>query len=153
MNTKVMIPVFAMVTLTIMTLYFYTHPSYQKSIQAKYYYEMGDYTEAYSLAKEAFGLDLYNRMAATVMAGSTTALKYVKYINEGKGYIRNIGKIAENETISSGDKAKIKLICEIMIDSYVKLAPSVVIDKDLVSEAARYHAKFEKLLEKVNSQV
>ena len=151
MNAKVMMSVFAMLMLTIMSLYFYTHPSYEKSIQAKYYYEIGDYEEAYSLAKESFGLDLYNRMAATIMAQSTTSLKYLKYINQGKKYIRDIGTIAEHESISDADKAKIKLVCEIMIDSYIKLAPSVITDKELVSEAARYYAKFEKLLEKVNS--
>ncbi len=151
MNSKISIPIFAMLMLTIMSIYFYTHPSYQKSLQAKYYYEIGNYNEAYALAKEAFGLDLYNRMAATVMAGSTTSLKYVKYINEGKKYIQDIGEIAMHESISDADKAKIRLICEIMLSSYVKLAPSVVTDADLVSEAARYYAKFEKLLEKVNS--
>ncbi len=151
MNAKVLISVFAMLMLMTMSLYFYTHLSYKKSIQAKYYYAIGDYEEAYSLAKESFGLDLYNRMATTIMAQSTTSLKYVKYINQGKKYIRDIGAIAEHDSISDADKAKIKLVCEIMIDSYIKLAPSVITDKELVSEAARYYAKFEKLLEKVNS--
>lgn len=151
MNIKILIPVFAMVTLTIMSIYFYINPSYQKSVQAKYYYEIGDYKEAYSLAKEAFGLDTYNRMAASIMAGSTTSLKYVDYINDAKKYIRDIGEIASHEIISSADKAKIRLVCDIMLSSYIKLAPSVLTDEELVSEAARYYAKFEKLFEKVNS--
>ena len=75
MHIKILIPIFAMIMLTIMSIYFYINPSYKKSVQAKYYYEIGDYPEAYSLAKESFGLDLYNRMAATVMAGSITSLK------------------------------------------------------------------------------
>jgi len=151
MNIKILIPVFAIATLGMMSIYFYVNPSYQKSIQAKYYYETGEYKEAYALAKEAFGLDLYNRMAATIMAGSTTSLKYVKYINDGKKYIKDIGEIATHESISNADKAKIRLVCEIMLASYIKLAPSVVTDSELVSEAARYYSKFEKLLEKVNS--
>jgi len=151
MNIKIIIPIFAMMMLTIMSIYFYINPSYQKSVEAKYYYEIGEYKEAYSLAKEAFGLDLYNRMAATVMAQSTTSLKYVKYIDEAKGYIQDIGEIAEHESISDADKAKIRLVCEIMLASYVKLAPSIITDDELVQEAARYYAKFEKLLEKVNS--
>lgn len=151
MNTKILIPLFAIAMLSIMSIYFYVNPSYQKSVQAKYYYEIGDYKEAYALAKEAFGLDLYNRMAATVMAGSTTSLKYVKYINEGKKYIHDIGDIATHENISKADKAKIRLMCEIMIASYIKLAPSVVTDVELITEAALYYRKFEKLLEKVNS--
>jgi len=151
MNSKILILTFAIVTLTMMSMYFYTHPSYQKSLQAKYYYEIGDYNEAYALAKEAFGLDLYNRMAATVMAGSTTSLKYVKYINDGKKYMEDIGDIVTHDVISNADKAKIRLVCEIMLASYVKLAPSVVTDEALVIEAAKYYSKFKKLLEKVNS--
>jgi len=151
MNAKIMIAIFAMVMLSVMSLYFYTHPSYQKSVQAKYYYEVGDYKEAYFLAKEAFGLDLYNRMAATIMAQSTNSLRYVQYIDEGKKYIKDIGEIATHEKILDADKAKIRLMCEIMLDSYVKLAPSVITDKELVREAAKYYSKFEKLLEKVNS--
>ena len=38
-----------------------------------------------------------------------------------------------------------------MIGSYIKLAPSVITDKELVIEAAAYYSKFEKLYEKVNS--
>lgn len=151
MNIKILIPIFAMLMLVVMSIYFYVNPSYEKSLEAKYYYEIGDYKEAYSLAKEAFSLDLYNRMAATIMAGSTTSLKYVKYINDGKKYIRDIGEIAKHEDISDADKAKIRLVCEIMISSYIKLAPSVITDEELVKEAARYYDKFEKLLEKVNS--
>lgn len=151
MSIKILIPLFAMVMVTVMSIYFYINPSYQKSVQAKYYYEVGEYTEAYSLAKEAFSLDLYNRMAATIMAQSTTSLKYVNYINDGKKYMRDIDEIATHEVISKADKAKIRLICEIMISSYIKLAPSIITDEDLVSEAALYYSKFEKLLEKVNS--
>ena len=146
-----MIPVFAMLMVTIMSIYFSVNPSYQKSVQAKYYYEIGEYKEAYSLAKEAFGLDLYNRMAATIMAQSRTSLKYVRYIDDAKGYIHDIGEIAEHDSISNADKAKIRLVCDIMLASYVKLAPSIITDDELVQEAARYYAKFEKLFEKVNS--
>ncbi len=149
MNTKILIPVLAIVLVVIMGAYFLVNPSYQKSIQAKYYYEIGEYDEAYSLAKEAFGLDLYNRMAATIMAQSQTSLKYIKYIEMGKKYMLDIDKIAHSETIEDSDKAKIRLICEIMKSDYIKLAPSVITDKDLVQEAAKYHSYFETLLEKV----
>jgi hypothetical protein len=42
------------------------------------------------------------------------------------------------------------LICQIMISSYVKLAPSVVTDTTLVKDASSYHIGFETLFEKVN---
>ena len=150
MNIKVLIPVFAIVLVIIMGVYVLINPSYQKSIQAKYYYEISEYDEAYSLAKEAFGLDIYNRMAATIMAQSKTSLKYVAYVEMGKKYMLDIDKIAHQELIKNSDKAKIKLICEVMKGDYIKLAPSVITDKELVKKATKYHSDFESLLEKVN---
>ncbi|MCW8895797.1 MAG: hypothetical protein OQK48_04275 [Sulfurimonas sp.] len=150
MKPKVLILVIAAVLLFIMGAYFLINPSYEKSLRAKYYYEIGDYREAYSLAKEAFSIDLYNRMAATIMAQSTTSLKYVKYIEDAEKYMKDIDSIAEQKEISSADKAKIRLMCEIMLSAYIKLAPSVITDDELVEKAAKYHDKFENLLEKVN---
>ena len=150
MKTKILFPAVAVFLLLVMGGYFLTHPSYDKSIRAKYYYEIGDYKQAYPLAKEAFSLDVYNRMASTVMAQSQTSLKYVSYIEMGKKYMQEIDEIATKEVISDADKAKIRLICEIMMSAYIKLAPSVVTDKELVRQTAKYHDSFEKLLEKVN---
>lgn len=53
------------------------NPSYQKSLEARFYYTIGDYNKAYNLAKEAFEQDLYNRMASAVMIQPQTALKTV----------------------------------------------------------------------------
>ena len=149
MNNKFTIPLIALFILLLMGIYFLVNPSYEKSIKAKYYFEMGDYQQAYILSKESFAEDQYNRMAATVMAQSLTSLKYVKYINMAKGYMLEIDNIAEHEYISDADKAKIRVICDIMIKSYIKLAPSVITDKKLVEDSAYYYQKFEKLLEKV----
>ena len=150
MKPKVLISVVAAVLLLIMGAYFLINPSYEKSLKAKYYYEIGEYREAYSLAKEAFSIDVYNRMAATIMAQSNTSLKYVRYIEDAQKYMKEIDFIAEHKEISSADKAKIRLMCEIMLSAYIKLAPSVITDDALVAQAAKYHDKFEKLLEKVN---
>lgn len=150
MNIKVTIIFLSLATIAFMALYFFFNPSYQKSLQAKYYFEVGEYDEAYSNAKEAFGLDSYNRMAATIMAQSLTSLKYVEYIQEAKDYMKQINEIVNKESIEDSDKAKIRTICKIMKSSYIKLAPSVVTDKELVENAAYYHAGFEQLLEKVD---
>ena len=149
MNNKILVALIALSMILIMGIYFLINPSYQKSIQAKYYFEMGDYKQALVLAKESFAMDVYNRMSSTIMAQSVTALKYVEYVENGKNYMKQINEIATHESISDADKAKIKIICEIMVDSYVKLAPSVITDKELVAQAANYHANFEKLLAKV----
>jgi tetratricopeptide (TPR) repeat protein len=109
-----------------MAIYFMMNPSYQKSLQAKYYYEIGEYEEALSLANESFSMDLYNRMSSTIKAQSIISLKYVKYIKESEKYFKEINKIAIHDVISDAHKAKIRLMCEIMVNSYVKLAPSVI---------------------------
>jgi len=149
MKTKYFFPIIALVLVLFMGLYFLLNPSYEKSIEAKYYYEIGEYEEAYADASEAFSMDVYNRMASTIMAQSKTSLKYVKYIKEAKNYLAQIKQIALQEHISDADKAKIKLISEIMVDSYIKLAPSIITNKELVLKARKYHDDFEKLLEKV----
>ena len=150
MGSRLSVVVIALTFLLLMGIYFLVNPSYEKSIKSKYYFETGKYKEALVYSKEAFALDQYNRMAATVMAQSITSLKYVKYIDMGKNYMTQIDEIATHEYITDADRAKIRLICEIMIDSYIKLAPSVITDKKLVEESAYYYQKFEKLLEKVN---
>lgn len=149
MNNKLLIPILAFSMILIMGVYFLINPSYQKSIQAKYYFEMGDYKQALILAKESFSMDVYNRMSSTIMAQSIIALKYVEYVENGKKYMAQINLIATHDVISDADKAKIRMICEIMVDSYIKLAPSVITDKELVMQAATYNSNFEKLLEKV----
>ncbi|PHQ88971.1 MAG: hypothetical protein COB42_07785 [Sulfurimonas sp.] len=152
MTSKLTIPIVALSLILIMGIYFLVNPSYEKSIRSKYYFEMGEYEEALVLAREAFSLNVYNRMASTVMAQSITSLKYVKYIQMGKAYVTEIDSIATHEFISKADKAKMRLICEIMIDSYIKLAPSVITNESLVHESAILYKKFEQLLEKVNSR-
>lgn len=149
MNVKVLFPVILVGFLVIMGGYFLANPSYEKSLRAKYYYEIGEYKEALLLAKEAFGEDSYNRMAATVMAQSLTAMKYVTYLEDAKKYKKELDAIALHEMITQADKAKIRLICSIMTSSYKKLAPSIITDKKLVEDAAQYNKEFENLFEKV----
>jgi len=150
MKSKLLIVIVAFSLIFFMWLYFLINPSYDKSIRAKYYYEIGDYREALSLAREAFSIDIYNRMASTIMAQSITSMKYTSYIEDAKKYMLSINAIAVHDVVSDADKAKLRLICKIMISSYVKLAPSVITDKDLIKSAAQYNDKFEKLLEKIN---
>jgi hypothetical protein len=150
MKLRYLILLLTLILFFLIAFYSFINPSYEKSLKAKYYYEIGDYKEAHILAKEAFNLDVYNRMAATIMTQSQTSLKYVNYIQDAKMYMRQIDEIAMHESISDADKAKIKMICNIMLSSYIKLAPSVVTDVSLIQEAALYNKKFENLFEKVN---
>jgi len=149
MNNKLIVPITAFSLVVVIVIYFATHPSYEKSLEAKYYFEVGKYDEAYDLANEAFSMDVYNRMASTVMAQSKIAMKYQKYINQAKKYMDEINAMANQDNISDADRAKIKIMSQIVVDSYVKLAPSIITDKELVDEARKYHDTFEQLLEKV----
>ena len=133
-----------------MTLYFATHPSYEKSLEAKFHYETGNYKEAYLLAKEAFELDPYNKMAATIMTQSQYSLRYVDYIRDARRYIEEIESLVRNGDVDEATRAKIRTIADIMVKSYDRLAPSVVVDEALIKEAKEYHAKFAKLLEKAD---
>ena len=58
--------------------------------------------------------------------------------------------MAKKESISDADRARIKLMSEIVTDSYFKLAPSIITDSELVEQAKKHHDDFEQLLEKVN---
>lgn len=132
----------------VMLLYFVLNPSYQKSIEARVYFTMGNYEEAYTLANEAFSENAYNRMASTVMAQSKTALIYVNYIKEAKKYMDQISAIAKSvdgKGISDADKAKMKIMSEIMIEQYKKISPSVITDKDLINDAKHYNEQFQEL--------
>ncbi len=149
MKSKYSFPIIALGLVIFMALYFLLNPSYEKSIEAKYYYAIGEYKEAYSLANEAFSMDVYNRMASTIMAQSKTSLKYVAYIKQAKEYLLEIHEIAKDDSTSNAERARMKLMSEIMLGSYVKLAPIIITDSDLVKEAKKYHDDFELLLEKV----
>jgi len=131
-----------------MIVFFITNPSYEKSLEAKYFYEVGDFKQAYNLAKEAFELDPYNKMATTIMTQSQFSLRYVRYNEEAKKYIHQIELLVNKEQITPEDKAKIRTITQIMIDSYTKLAPSVVVDPALIEEAKKYYQQFQRVHEK-----
>jgi tetratricopeptide (TPR) repeat protein len=126
-------------------IWVFSNPSYQKSLESKVRYAMGDFDGAYALAKESFEMDPYNRMASTVMAQSQTALKYVRYNEEAERYIKEIRRIADQKTVTPAERAKIKMMAAIMVDSYQKIAPTVVTDDELVMRARSNYEQFEKL--------
>ncbi len=129
--------------------YFFFNPSYERSLEAKFYYMIGDYNEAHRLASEAFERNAYNRMASTIMAQSQTAMKFVDYIEESKRYMARITEIAAQEGVGDAERTRIKMMCEIMIDSYVRISATVVTDEALVNEATHYRDKFQKLYDEI----
>ncbi|MEA3522461.1 MAG: hypothetical protein U9R50_05765 [Campylobacterota bacterium] len=132
--------------------YFSFNPSYERSLEAKFHYMLGDYKQAQELATEAFEMNKYNRMASTIMTQSQTAMKFVNYIDEAKKYMSEIAVIASADGVSDAQRAKVKMICEIMIESHVKVTATVLTDKALVEEAKSYKEKFEKLHDEITSR-
>ena len=128
-------------------------PSYKTSLEAKYFYYMSDYKKAQELATEAFKIDKYNRMAATIMTQSQVALQFESYIADAKKYKKIIDALSTKESITKADKARVKMMCEIMIDSYVKISSTVVLDSSLVEEAKHYHQLFTKLYEEITPKI
>lgn len=124
-------------------------PSYQKSLEARVDYFMGNYKKAYELSSQAYELDKYNRMAFTVMTQSKISMDYKNYITLGIEYLEKIEKISSMEKINPSDMARIKMMCEVMMDSFEKLSPTKMTDKILLDETKVVYEKFKKLYEKL----
>lgn len=129
----------------IMLLGMVFNPSYQKSLEARFYYTIGDYNKAYQSAKEAFEIDQYNRMASTVMTQSKTALKFVHYNADAKRYTMKIKEMADDGNLSAENRAKIRMMSKVMVDSYNRISPTVVTDEKLIEESKKYYQGFKNL--------
>ena len=129
-------------------LFFETNGSYQLSFKAKFYYEIGNFDEAFKLSQRALELDNYNKMASTLVNQSKIALKFIAYINYGKKYLEDIKQMSQNE-VSNADRERIRLMCEIMIEGYSQLQDSPLLDSDLKNEAKNMRENFVKLKNKL----
>ncbi len=129
--------------------YFSTSPSYKNSVQARVYYFLGNYESAYELAKLALREDIYNKMANTVMAQSKIAKEFEAYIELGNKYLIKIDKISSKKEFSLADRARVKMMCEIMIESYKNLAPSTLTKKSLLQNSKEMQKKFIQLYEEL----
>ncbi|BDY12707.1 hypothetical protein [Hydrogenimonas cancrithermarum] len=144
-SSRMVYALLALLLLAGMAIFAWTNPSYEKAFEAKWHYLMGEYDEAYTLAKEAYELDRYNRMAFTVMTQTEVAKRFIDYIREGEAYLRQIETIADHPPISDADRMRIKLMCEVMMERYEKLAPTKLTEKELVERARDMYEKFQNL--------
>ncbi len=138
-----------LILLIVMGAYFAFNPSYEKSLEAKFYYSLGKYEKAYQLSSEAFEQEPYNRMANSIMVQSKYALRYVNYNKEAKQYLSIIRTYADQEKISLAEQMRIKMMCDIMIEKHQKMQPTKLIDKELVIESQKYYEQFVKLHERL----
>jgi hypothetical protein len=142
---KIFMTIFVVALLYGAYFYFSKSSSYQKSIQAKVYYSLDNYDEAFRLSKLAYAEDNYNKMALTIFTQSKISKSYVDYIAEGKDYLQKISDISGHRKLTVGDTERIKLMCDVMIEKYQFISPTKLTNPALVNEAKNTYEKFEKL--------
>jgi len=108
MQTKQLSALAALLLLVVMAVYFYLHPSYRLSLEAKIYYTIGEYDSAHETASQAYELNKYNRMAFTIMVQSKNAQKFLEFISMAKEYYAQIQSIAAKPEVTNADKVKIR---------------------------------------------
>ena len=142
MSSKTVILIIGALLAAVFISFVTLSPSYKNALQAKFYYEVGDYQTAYNLSKSAYHKDIYNKLAHTVMVQSEISQKYATYIARSNGYLENIQKISKSGKISKANLDKIRMMCDIAVSDYKELKPSNLIDADLQEEAIRIRDKF-----------
>ena len=149
MLSKIKLILFVVLILGGSLVYFNSNSSYQDSVEARIYYFLGNYKEAYELAKKAYEKDSYNKMANTVLTQSKIALAYEEYIRQGNEYLKKINEISSKSDFSPADKTRIKMMCEVMIDGFSDLKSSTLTDEILVENAKKMQEKFKQLYEEL----
>ena len=149
MLKKVLISL-TIIVLSAMIFLFGFSDSYKYSLEAKVKYAMGDYKGAMSLAKKAFELDPYNKMSFSILTQSKISIKFLDYIEDAKNYLQKIDAISKKRDLNNSDTIKIKMICEVMIGRYKKLAPTVLTPKELVQKSQKYYKEFQTIYENLD---
>jgi len=149
MLSKIKLIIFVVFLLGGSVYFFSSNLSYQNSIQARVYYFLGNYNSAYELAKKAYEQDKYNKMANTVMIQSKIAKEYESYIEEGNRYLKKIDEISSKKDYNEADKTRVKMMCEIMIESYKNLSPSTMTEESLLKKSQKMQKKFIQLYEEL----
>ncbi len=136
-----------------MFLYFILNTSYHNSIQAKYYYVLGDYENAYTYADLAYKQERYNLMAYTVREQSARALKLVKYIDQAKDYYEKINALSVLSSITIADRTRMIIYAKIVVEKYDDLTWTILTDKELIKEAKQLRDEFDKLLQELSKDI
>lgn len=132
-----------------MFLYFILNSSYHKSIQAKYYYVMGDYHNAYKYADEAYKQESYNLMAYTIKQQSSISIDILKYTNQAEKYFQKIDELSSQSFLSITDKRRMLVYARIVVEGYDELVWTALTDKDLIKKAGKLRDEFDKLLQEL----
>jgi len=123
--------------------------SYRLSLEARYYFENGEFDKAFTKAKEAYILDPYNRMAFTVYTQSKIAKEWVTFLKDAHKYFKEIEHIADKKELTDKERQKVKIMLEILLDEYKNLKPSLLISDELKEKAKKEYEKAKSIYEKV----
>jgi len=123
--------------------------SYRLSLEARYYFEKGDYVTAYDKAKKAYILDPYNRMAFTVYTQSQIAKQWVGFLTDADKYFKKIKEIANKPNLTDKERQRVKIMLEILLNEYKNLKPSLLINDELKQKAKIQYEKAKEIYEKV----
>jgi len=129
--------------------YYSFNTSYRLSLESKYYFEVGEFDKAYNLAKKAYILDPYNKMAFTVKTQAKIAQQWQHFINDANNFFKDIEIISDKKNITDKDKLRIKIMLEILLSEYKTLPSSLLIPKYLKKEAKIQYLKARELYEKL----
>ncbi len=140
------------IIVVIIIVYYSSSDSYKLSLEAKVKYLMGDYTDAKTLAKKAYELDPYNKMAFSIITQSKISAKLVDYLQESHKYLEIIKTLSKKSDFSNRDKIKIKMICEVMIAKYNKLGANIMTDQSLQQAVKKRYLEFKKIHEELFSE-
>ncbi|WP_103580193.1 hypothetical protein [Campylobacter concisus] len=125
-------------------LFFYSDNSYKLALEAKFLYENKEYEKALNLSQKALDIDIYNKMANTVLNQSKAAIKFSSYIKNGKEYLERIKKMSQS-SVSKANSERIKMMCDVMIEDFDDLKNSALLDNELKNEALNTKEIFVKL--------
>ena len=125
-------------------LFFYSDNSYKLALEAKFLYENKEYEKALNLSQKALDIDIYNKMANTILNQSKAAIKFSSYIKNGKEYLERIKKMSQS-SVSKVDSERIKMMCDVMIEDFDDLKNSALLDNELKNEALNTKEIFVKL--------
>ena len=125
-------------------LFFYSDNSYKLALEAKFLYENKEYEKALNLSQKALDIDIYNKMANTILNQSKAAIKFSSYIKNGKEYLERIKKMSQS-SVSKADNERIKMMCDVMIEDFDDLKNSALLDNELKNEALNTKEIFVKL--------
>ena len=125
--------------------YLQYNPSYKLSIEAKYYYTLGEYKIAYQIAEESLRIREYNTMAFHIKTRSGATIEVINFNNEAQEFLANIKEIIAKDKIGRTDKLRTKMMSDVILSKYRNLKLPLVDDEVIKSTALYLFQKFQKI--------